>query len=502
MERIEDHHTSRVNSFAKELTAWARQRKITKAALAAQLGTNRVSVRFWLAGRSFPRDEYCDKLHAITELDCFGPGREAARAEHERLIPPQVTKDRHAKYVANADLFRKRSRDSWRKSYEGQRQFVTAEELAVLRADPRKRKNVCRECGESLSDVGPHLWPAHKLTAAAYKDKWGFLRSRNATRSEDTNRKQADAMKRIRHQPPKWTHSCLPDAQKASLRTNRPGSARLEERLNARGKRLAARPQHWKRTRGGDVVTDARIAELRLTGNSVPEIAASVQLTGAPVFQRLKRMGYPKRFRAFLHGEPVGWKHYTLLCSDFNLTNDKAAELLHVGGDWTRRKLSPKRKSEALSLKLARRLLKVRTELLAEFRKKPASRQGGRPKQLTPSEKAELPTKYHALHRELRGLRGWIQEQDRAPSVEGIWNWLCEQFRAGAFRTLQFSPQFFRWTGRKFDTQTFRRGQWVPRDLAVQFLADDYVASEDTIAGVVSHAPKSCTILVQPPPNP
>ena len=204
-------------SFAVDLSTWWKNQETfkSKTALATAIGTNRVSVRFWLAGRSFPRDEYCDKLHAITELDCFGPGREAARAEHERLIPPQVTKNRKAKYVANADLFRKRSRDSWRKSYEGQRQFETADELAVIRADPRKKKNDCRECGEILRDVGPHLWPAHKMTAQKYKEKWGLLRSRNATRSPETQAKQSAAMKKAKHQPPNWTRDLLPVAQKA-----------------------------------------------------------------------------------------------------------------------------------------------------------------------------------------------------------------------------------------------------------------------------------------------
>jgi len=40
--------------------------------------------------------------------------------------------------------------------------------------------------------------------------------------------------------------------------------------LNARGQRLAARPQLWKHTRDGDVVTDARIAQMRLAGKTDP----------------------------------------------------------------------------------------------------------------------------------------------------------------------------------------------------------------------------------------
>lgn len=478
-------------TFAQEFNAWFRKEKTSKSALASKIGSDPVSVRSWLAGRAFPRDTYCDKLYALTTLDCFSPtNRAKARAAHERLIPPRVKKERRSKYLASPELFRTRSLASWRKRHAKSKQSVTEQELGTLRTDPRLRKNVCRECGEILCDVGPHLWPKHGLAVADYKIKWGFLRTGNATRSEDTNLKQSNTMKRIGHRPPKWTHLRLPDALRASIRTNKKGAARLEERLNSRGKSLGGRPLRWKRASGGGLVTDARIAELRLGGKSVPEIAAAAELTLTPVFYRLKRMGYPKRFRAFLHGEPVGWKHITTLCSDFNLTSVRAAELLDISEDWIRRKLTPKRKTEALSPTLARRLLRVRAELLAEFRKRPASRQGGRPKQLTPSDKGEVPLKYHALLRELRALRAWVQEQDRAPSTDGIWNWLCERFRSRTFRTLQFWPQFFRWSSKEFDTQSFRRGQWVPRDLAVQFLADDYGASQDTVAGVVSHAPK------------
>lgn len=237
-----------MKTFSIKLKDWMDAQKLTMTALAIQLGTNRVSVRYWIAGRAFPRDEFCEKLFTVTHLDCFGPGRDEAREEHERSIPADVRKQRKAKYDANADLYRSRALASSRKRYEARRQFVSTEEREALRKDPRQRKNVCRECGEILADVGPHLRPSHDMTVDAYKEKWGFLRSRNATRSEETQQKQSAAMRRTKHKPPKWTHDFLRVAQEASLKTNRPGSARLEERLNARGKRLEARPKYWKRT--------------------------------------------------------------------------------------------------------------------------------------------------------------------------------------------------------------------------------------------------------------
>ncbi len=486
-----------LTTFAQQFQAWWKTQETYahNSDLAAEVGTNRVSVRFWLAGRAFPRDKYCDKLHGITGLDCFGPGRTAARAEHERLIPPEVSADRRSKYQGNADVFRKRALTSWRKRRERERQFVSEEELAALRKNPRERKNVCRECGEILRDVGPHLWPRHKMKIAEYKKKWRFLRSRNAVRSQETNKEQSDVMKREwkrkgkreRKRKRDWLREHQPAAVEASLRTNRPGSARLEERLDMQERRLAARPKHWKRGRDGDVVTDAKIAQLRLAGYSVPEIAAALGMTLAPVFYRLRRMGFPGRARVFLHGEPVGWKHYRELCSDFDLTNEKAAKLLGISEDWLRRKLKPRRKAEALSPKLAKRLLKVRAELLAELRRTPAAGpQGGRPRQLPASDKAELPAKYDALRSELKVFRSRLREHREAPRG-ATWDWLCERFRAGELPTLKLWPQFFAWLARKSYLSTFREASWIPRDLAIHFLADDYGASETVIAYVVSH---------------
>jgi hypothetical protein len=107
-------------------------------------------------------------------------------------------------------------------------------------------------------------------------------------------------------------------AQKASLKIHQRGYGRLEQRLNRRGKRLAARPKHWKRTLTGEFVKDARIAELRLRGQTQKDIATSLGMSLTAVWYRLERMGFPRRARVFIHGEPVTGKHFWALCSDFN----------------------------------------------------------------------------------------------------------------------------------------------------------------------------------------
>jgi transcriptional regulator with XRE-family HTH domain len=370
-------------SYARQFNEWFNEQKTyaTQPELARAIGASAGMVRNVMAGREFPRDELSEKLYAITGLDCFGPERDAARAEHERLIPPEVKKARRAEYLANADTRRAASRDSWKMKYDEQRQFVLAEELDILRNNPRERKKVCRECGEILRDVGPHLWPAHKMKVAEYKKRWGFLRSRNATRSEETQVKQSAAMKRGRHKPPKWTKRFLPKAQRASLKTNRPGSARLERLMEMRSRKLKPRPDHWKRDADGRIISDAKIAQFRLASVPQETIARRIGLSLTALHFRLKRMNYTGRAPAVFHGEPVGPKHFLDLCADFRLTREQAAERIGVTDDWASRRLTLDRAAEPVSFEVGKAIIELRAELKAKFSVQPASKRGGRPSQ-------------------------------------------------------------------------------------------------------------------------
>jgi hypothetical protein len=467
---ISHRNISSVNSFA-EFAAWFRQKDITKSALAAAVGTNRVSIRLWLTGRTFPRDEYCTKLFEITHLDCFSPANRAEmRAEHERLIPPEIKQKRRAKYQTNADVFRKRSLSSWRKRRERQRQFVLGAELAELRKDPRKRKNVCRECGQILRDIGPHLCPRHGMKVAQYKENWGFLRSRNATRSEETTRKQKDAMKH--HHPPKWTRKLLPKAAKASKLTNQPGSARLEERLNARdrgrgGKKFRARPKQQKR---GDIVTDARIVRLHLRGKGLKEIAVSTGRSSTAISLRLKRIGYDGRNHAYFHGDEVGPRHFRDYCADFKLIVPQAAADVAIGIDWAYARMNSKHRDNPFTSDLGSRLIRAREKRTAIFRLKPATAKGGRPKMLPPSEISSLQGKYPILLKELQELRA-------RPSGVGLWAWLCDEFRVNRMPLMKRWPAFFDWAEKNLV------GTWKPNDLARQFLSADYDVSSPRRVG-------------------
>jgi hypothetical protein len=175
------------------------------------------------------------------------------------------------------------------------------------------------------------------------------------------------------------------------------------------------------------------------------------------------------------------------MCADFRIRAADAAQRMGVSEEWTRRKPKPGRKIEPLSLDLAKRLLKVRDELLGDYRRKPASAQGGRPRQLTPSDVTELPRKYDELRSELKMLRRWLRDQSPTPSMTKMWDWLCGEFRAGRLGTVKLWPQFYTWVEKSYNNRVFRQGDWIPRDLAIQFLCDDYGASEPSVTHLLSH---------------
>jgi ROS/MUCR transcriptional regulator protein len=480
--------TSRFSSGASwmaEVHAWWRDQTQfrTYDELRIVLGCSYPTVKNLMAGRTFPIDALCDKLYELTNLECFGVGRERARCEHRGGISQVVRGERRtygrARYSTNAEEILAQQKEK----YDAERQFVPeGPERDALRADPRIRKNVCRECGEILVDVGPHLWATHKMQIAEYKEKWGFLRSRNATRSESTQQKQRDAMKRKGIRPPRWTRKFLPEAIKASTRTNRPGTARLEERLNARdrtrgGKHFHARPQEQRRG-GKQVVADARIAKLHLRGKSLKEIASASGRSMSAVSLRLKRMGYEGRNHAFFHGDEVGPRHFRDYCSDFALTVPLAAADLKIGVDWAYARMNSKHANKPFSFDLGSRLVKAREKRTASFRFRPVSKKGGRPSSLPPSERASLREKYPALMQELRAVRV------RPPNV-GLWTWLCDEFRVRRLPLLKRWPAFFGWAEKNLQSAV-----WKPGDLARQFLAAEYGVSEDTVSGIVFRKPQ------------
>jgi hypothetical protein len=460
-----------------QLRKWRKQTDTRRVALAAQIGVTAGAVKAWERGIVFPRDEQCDALFKITSLACFGSDRAAAR---DRAVPKAVKDKRKHEYLAHADEKRKRARGWYatknkthRQSSAGwvPRERVPEAELKELRADPRRRKEVCRECGEDYrsGEVAQHIWAEHKMRIAAYKEKWGFCRTGNASRSERAQENQRTAMKG--HRPPKWTAKLLPKAIESSKQTNQPGTARLEERLNARdrrrgGKQFHARPDQQKHA------TDARIVGLHLRGKSLKEIWASTGSSISATSLRLKRMGYDGRNHAYLHGEEIGPQHFLDYRADFGLTVPQAAADVRIGLDWAYARMNSKHAENAFTFDLGSRLIKAREKRTASFRLRPATKKGGRPNTLPQSERISLHDKYPLLLKELQALHA-------RPRKVRLWTWLCDEFRAERLPLLKRWPAFFEWA----DKNLF--GEWKPNDLARQFLASDYDVSDDTVSNIV-----------------
>jgi len=282
----------------------------------------------------------------------------------------------------------------------------------------------------------------------------------------------------------------LPVANKASLQTNVRGSARLEERLNARGKILGARPQFWKQTSDGDVVSDAKVAQLRLHGMSLKKIAGRLSMTVTPVFFRLRRLGFPRKARLFQYGEPITGKSFVALVYDFNLTVGQAAERVGISLDWAHRLMHGKG-SEFLSHDVARAVVKAREELLRLFRgKATAGEKGGRPKRLPVADERRLVARYDQLQADLKVLRDWIRKQERTPTFSAIWDQLCRWFRSRHLRALQFSPGFFARVEKSYVDPAFRAGTWAPFEVAREFVAFEFGIKEGHAAYLLTHRPE------------
>jgi hypothetical protein len=148
-------------SFAQDFRAWwyTQKRFAKQEDLAAAIGASVDGLRPWLTGRAFPSDPLCDKLSALTQLDCFSPaGRGRARLEHEQK--------------------RGLSRNGIAK--RAMRQYLTAEEFAECRANPDKAFAIrgdewiaCLECGLLLKQIrdrgsAAHL-KEHGITDAQYR---------------------------------------------------------------------------------------------------------------------------------------------------------------------------------------------------------------------------------------------------------------------------------------------------------------------------------------------
>ncbi len=390
-------------------------------------------------------------------------------------------------YRRHAEKIKARAR-AWRRA---QHTPVSEEQLQACRRDPRlafssagKQWIICLECGERHKQLANHLRCMHdRMTSDQYRKKWGYNKGQGLV-SASLGNWRSRLWRRRRHG--RWLAGHRPTA--AQLVASRgPRETRIQCRLDRRDRMAGkAQPFLWKHGPTG-LVTDAEIAKLRLRGKEQEEIAQIVGLSsGSVVGVRLRKMGFPKAgphgsAGLFLHGELLTGQRLNKLCRDFGMTKKQMAKALLTRLRAVYYYTTGAKKHRALQSDFAGRVIAVRQNLLTEFRRRGATAKGGRPRLLLPSEKAELPSKRRALRAELSALRKWLREQDGRVSSRDVWDWLCSQSRSGVMRTLLFWPQFHEWVKRSYDQISFHQGQWIPYDLAIQFLADEYGASEETI---------------------
>jgi hypothetical protein len=258
---------------------------------------------------------------------------------------------------------------------------------------------------------------------------------------------------------------------------------RLETRLN-RGdaQRGKAKPDLWKGSSDGEAVTDARVAKLRLGGARITDITRKTGLGAMPVHFRLRRMGFPPGWPCvYYHGEPATGLQLQLLCSDFGKSRRQIAALFDKSYGSVKKYLGPQHLHKPLPAVLAHQVLSVIGVLRREHRK--GTR--GRPTLLLPSEKQELPAKYDGLKGDLKLLHRFLKDEGGRAAMADVWNWLCELRRQGKIRALFFWPQFFRWIGNSYNEAAFLRTAWIPAELAIDFLSEEYEASAETIRRLV-----------------
>ncbi len=382
---------------------------------------------------------------------------------------------------------------------DAQRQYVSRDKLEACREDPRKARTiagpdviVCLECGEKLKDLGNHVNSKHGMTAAEYKRKpapggqiprYNVRSPLSSTNLHDSRSKKAKSLRTV----DQLAGHVSPD----QLRSHSPQKISLESRLNRsdamKGK---AQPKLWKRTPEGKVATDASIAKLRLKGMKGKDIAQRVGIKGGGVSirVRLHKMGFPPgRPCLFRYGEPITGKHFRDLCSDFGMTRKELAEKMHMSyaNQWGQWSCS----DQPLPVRFAKKVLKVRQKLADQYRHKGATKKGGRPPRIFPSQKISICASYKELIHDLKILQNWLKQGKDVP-ISMVWTWLCERSRDGTIRLL-FWPEFLKWvtTDSYIDTKQLNHHSGgkltetytLPQVLAQNFLAKSYSVSEEKI---------------------
>lgn len=425
------------------------------------------------------------KRRSLRILQCPYCGTEFQAAHWRKTYCSKKCKERFY-HQRNRTKLIARSR-SW---YAAQHQYVNADELEECRENPRKARTiagpdviVCLVCGVKLKELGDHVKKKHDMTVAEYKRKpaLGGQAPRYSQRSSLTSTNL------YRFRSKKWKSIGAGDRLAGHgqpiQRLNRsrgPWKRSLECRLNqSDAQKGKGRPDLWKKTPEGEVVTDAVIAKLRLTGMKGKDIAQHIGMKeNDATYVRLHRMGFPPGVPClFEYGEPIAGRHIRDLCSDFGMTKKEMAKKMRVNYS---NLCESSRSDKPISVRFAKRVLKARQELAGQSRHQGAPSQGGSSYSISPSERASIYARYQRLSRDFEILQQWRKRQDGGVSKDSMWNWLCERSRDRTIRLL-FWPEFLDWIlGYTEDPWTLDVIS-APQGLIQGFLADSHNVSERTI---------------------
>lgn len=380
-------------------------------------------------------------------------------------------------------------------------QRLSAAEIAECQQDPTKAWTIrgpklvaCIEtgCGELHKQLGSHLKVRHPgLTAAEYKAKCGPdgkspRYSKNASlTSLDLQALLSKKRKKLKLGRRLQASGKVPTVER--LIASR-GQRVLSEqfRIEQSRRKVGARPDLWGTHRGkalDQMATSWQIAKLRLEGLKTEVIAKRVGIkNGSTTWARLRRMGFPGRPCRFWRGEPVAGHHILELKNDFRKTLREIASNLGIQPQHLSHHAVRVRKP--LSPILCDKLLTLRRSF-AEASKHNST--GGRPAKLLSSDRDWLKNRRSVLLEDLSHLQQWLVTRDKRANLAQLSDRVCETAYEGKGRVLLFWPltSFLAWIRNKYDPATFLKGDWVPFDLARQFLADEFRVGEDTLDSAV-----------------
>jgi predicted transcriptional regulator len=353
---------------------------------------------------------------------------------------------------------------------------VTPEELDALRADIcqaiRDHEIICLECGARLLRLAAHVFTYHLMTQAQYRERWEYNRTTALCARAESEKVAVEAKRRG------WGRRLRPFRFRRGDAHPHTGVARRQEAKRTISEHLSgtSHPEQWK-----GMATDSLIAQLRLAGKTQEQIAQAVDLNPNSVYWRVKLMRLPAR--VYDRGAAVTGIQLLNLCSDFQKKREEVSKLLGKHYNWAGDRTRPTKLHHPLSRTMGLAVLILR-RALREKQGAPTGA-GGRPPRLLRSERAELPGKFQSLHHDLRLLHKFLRDQGGGRGE--VWAWLCRMQRKGKMHTLFLWPEFWRWIEKTLGQEAYMvDGAWRPRDIALEFLAEEYGISPswmDRVAG-------------------